>query len=104
MRPPLASVLIVAAAAAVASAQSARSGLPTVLATRQVIVTSERIDRFGEWIKAVHDHEPGERDGAVERVSSWSGDELRALWADAQFAAALMRNLKLTHFEIPQPG
>jgi tetratricopeptide (TPR) repeat protein len=103
MRLPLASVLIVAAAAAVASAQGARSGVPPTLGTRQVIVTAERIDRFTEWVKAVRDHEPGERDAAIDRVLSWSGDELRAVWADAQFVAALMRNLKLNHLEIPQP-
>jgi tetratricopeptide (TPR) repeat protein len=103
MRPLLASVPIVVALTAAAASQGARSGVPTALATRQVIVTTERIDRFAAWVKAVHDHEPGERDAAVDRVSSWSGDELRALWADAQFAAALMRKLKLTHFEIPQP-
>lgn len=105
MRPLLASVVIVAAIGAAASAQrtGARSGVPPTLATRQVIVTQERLDRFTEWIKAVHDHEPGERDAPLERVTSWSGDELRGLWADAQFLAALMRNLKLNHFEIPQP-
>ena len=104
MRPLLASVVIVAAIGAAASAQrpAARSGVPTVLATRQVIVTQERLERFTEWITAVHDHEPGEDDAALERVASWSGDELRGLWADAQFLAALMRNLKLNHFEIPQ--
>src|SRR3954471_10104444 len=85
MRPSLASVLIVAGVAAVASAQGARSGVPTALATRQVIVTAERIDRFSQWIEAVHDHEPGERDAALDGVLLWSGDELRALWADAQF-------------------
>lgn len=103
MRPLLASVVIVAVIGAAASAQRARSGVPTTLATRQVIVTQERLDRLTEWIRAVHDHEPGERDAALERVASWSGDELRGLWADAQFVAALMRNLKLNHFEIPQP-
>jgi tetratricopeptide (TPR) repeat protein len=103
MRPPLASVVIVAVVAAVASAQGARSGVPTALATRQVIVTAERIDRFSHWIEAVHDHEPGERDAALDRVLSWSGDELGAVWGDAQFVAALMRNLKLNHLEIPQP-
>jgi tetratricopeptide (TPR) repeat protein len=105
MRPLLASVVIVAAIGAAASAQrpGARSGVPTTLATRQVIVTEERIDRFTAWIKAVHDHEPGDYDAALERVASWSGDELRGLWADAQFLAALMRNLKVNHFEIPQP-
>src|SRR3954447_26035634 len=103
MRPPLASVLIVAVVAAVASAQGARSGVPTALATRHVIVTAERVDRFSQWIEAVHDHEPGERDAALDRVLSWSGDELRALWADAQFVAAFMRHLKLNHLEIPQP-
>jgi len=99
MRPLLASVVIVAAVGAAASAQrGARSGVPTTLATRQVIVTEERIDRFTDWIKAVHEHEPGEDDAALERVASWSGDELRGLWADAQFLAALMRNLKVNHF------
>jgi hypothetical protein len=104
MRPLLASVITVAVIGAAASAQrpAARSGVPTTLATREVIVTQERIDRFTGWIKAVHEHEPGERDAALERVASWSGDELRGLWADAQFLAALMRNLKVNHFEIPQ--
>jgi tetratricopeptide (TPR) repeat protein len=105
MRPLLASVVAFATIGGAASAQrpAARSGVPTVLATRQVVVTPERVDRFTEWIKAVHEHEPGERDAALERVASWSGDELRGLWADAQFLAALMRNLKVNHFEIPQP-
>src|SRR6478672_5072293 len=105
MRPLLASVVVVAAIGAAVSAQrpTARSGVPTVLSTRQVVVTPARVDRFTEWIKAVHQHEPGERDAALERVASWSGDELRGLWADAQFLAALMRNLKVNHFEIPQP-
>ena len=104
MRPLLASVVIVAAIGAAASAQrpAARSGVRTTLATRDIIVTQQRLDRFTEWIKAVHDHEPGESDAALERVASWSGDELRGLWADAQFLAALMRSLKLNHFEIPQ--
>src|SRR3954466_57840 len=104
MRPLLACVLIVFASAGVASSQGARSGVPTTLTTRQLIVTTERIDRFTQWLQAVRDHEPGERDDALDRVLSWSGDELRAVWADAQCPAALMRNLKLNHFEIPQPG
>src|SRR3954468_17857412 len=102
MRPPLASVLIVTAVVAVASAQGARSGVPTALATRQVIVTAERIDRFSQWIEAVHDHEPGEHDAALDGVLSGPGDDRRALGPDALFVAALMRNLKLNHFEIPQ--
>ena len=99
----LLAVVLIASTAAVASAQGARSGVPRSLAARQVIVTADRIDRFAEWLKAVHDHEPGESDAALSRVSPWSGDQLRALWADAQFLAALMRNLKVNHLEIPQP-
>ncbi len=103
MRPLPASVLIVFVLTAAASSQGARSGVPTTLATRQVIVTAERVDRFSQWIEAVHDHEPGERDAALDVVLPWSGDELRAVWADSQFLIALMRNLKVNHFEIPQP-
>ena len=103
MRPLLASLLIVFALTAAAASQGARSGVPTTLFTRQVSVTMERVDRFSQWIEAVHDHEPGEHDAALDVVLPWSGDELRALWADAQFVVALMRNLKVNHFEIPQP-
>src|SRR5689334_7663736 len=103
MRPLLASVPILLALTAAAASQGARSGVPTTLTTRQVIVTAERVDRFSQWIEAVHDHEPGERDAAVERVLPWSGDELREVWADSQFLVALMRNLRVNHLEIPQP-
>ena len=102
MRPLLASVPILLALTAAAASQGARSGVPTTLTTRQVIVTAERVDRFSQWIEAVHDHEPGERDAAVERVLPWSGDELREVWADSQFLVALMRNLRVNHLEIPQ--
>src|SRR6476469_7355009 len=103
MRPLLTSLLIVVAAAS-AAAQRLRSGAPPVgVPSREVIVTPERVDRFAQWVNAVDQHEPGERDASLEDLASWSADDLRALWADAQFLAAVMRNLKMNRFSIQDP-
>jgi Tetratricopeptide repeat len=101
MRPLfVASVVMVAAGAAGSAAQGRRSGELSLPVLHEVTVTRERVDRFAGWLKAVHQHEPGDADAALEDIVSWSGDDLRALWADAKFLAALMRNLKLSRFSI----
>jgi hypothetical protein len=99
MRPLLlASVLVVAGAVGGFSTAAMRGEQSRTL--NDVIVTSERVDRFVRWLKAVHQHDPGEDDAALEDLASWSGDDLRALWADAKFLALLMRNVKLSRFSI----
>src|SRR5499427_5778745 len=99
MRPLLlASVLVVAAGSGVAL-DAGRAEQPRTL--RDVIVTRARIDRFAKWLIAVDQHDPGEKDAFLEDIASWSADDLRALWADAKFLAALMRNLGLSRLSIP---
>jgi tetratricopeptide (TPR) repeat protein len=100
MRPLLlASVFIVAAA----GAMPVRGAVGQPHTLRDVIVTAERVDRFARWMKAVDQHDPGEADAIVADLVSWSGDDLRAIWADAKFLAALMRDLRLSRFSIADP-
>ena len=103
MRPLLLASVLVAAGATAAAAQPRRSGQPPSLTHRDIVVTTERIDRFARWVKAVDEHEPGTSDDALEDIAAWDGDDLRALWADAKFLVALMRNLELNRFSIDDP-
>ncbi|HXI31981.1 MAG TPA: hypothetical protein VNG89_26265, partial [Vicinamibacterales bacterium] len=103
MRPLLLASVLVAAGVTGTAAQARRSGQPSSLNHRDILVTSERVDRFARWVKAVDAHEPGTSDEALEDIASWPGDDLRALWADAKFLVALMRNLGLTRFSIEDP-
>ncbi|HJZ77374.1 MAG TPA: tetratricopeptide repeat protein [Vicinamibacterales bacterium] len=99
MRPLLlASVLVVAAGSGV-SLDALRREQPRTL--RDIVVKRERIDRFAKWLIAVHQHDPGEKDMYLEDIASWSADDLRALWADAKFLAALMRNLGISRVTFP---
>src|SRR3982751_3601728 len=99
MRLPIIALLIVTAAASV-KAQSARSGQATEPRLPEIVVTAARVDRFARWLKAVDRHEPGTIDAAVHDLATGPAPDLRALWADAKFLAALMRNLKLNRFAI----
>src|SRR4051812_40717150 len=92
---------VVVATGIVAAAQMRRSGLPAP--ARDVIVTPARVDRFARWLKAADEHEPGAADDALEAVAAWSPQDLREVWADAKFLAALMRNLKLSRSSIDEP-
>src|SRR5262249_25523476 len=92
------SVLVLSCALAALVAPGAHGGQPRTL--NDVIVTFDRVDRFERWLKAVSQHEPGETDDALTDLSAWSPEELRALWADAQFLSALMRNLKLARLSV----
>jgi hypothetical protein len=104
MRPLLlASVVIVAAGVCGLAAQGRRSGQVAGLASRDVIVTAERIDLFARWLKAVDRHDPGALDDALDDIASWSSGDLRGLWADAKFLALLMRNLKVNRFSVAEP-
>src|SRR5262245_3146283 len=97
MRPLLlASVLVVATAGI--SLDAVPGEQPRTL--RDVVVTRERVDRIEKWLVAVHQHDPGEKDAYLEDLASWSADDLRALWADAKFLAALMRNLGLSRLSV----
>src|SRR5262245_27281356 len=100
MRPLLVASVLVAAGVVAAAAQPRRSGVSTSTPARDVVVTAARIDRFAQWVKDVDQHEPGTADEALDDVASWSAGDLRGVWADARFLAALMRNPKLTRFSI----
>jgi tetratricopeptide (TPR) repeat protein len=87
-----------------ASPQARRSGQPPAVLTPDSTVTPERINRFERWLKAVDRHEPGTTDDALEDVASWPTADLRPLWADVKFLAALMRNLKLARVAASTPS
>ena len=51
---------------------------------REIIVSTDRVDRLERWLKAVDQHEPGEIDDAASEIGRFSETALRDLWVDAQ--------------------
>src|SRR5712691_11045613 len=51
---------------------------------REIIVSTDRVDRLERWLKAVDQHEPGEIDDATSEIGRFSETALRDLWVDTQ--------------------
>jgi hypothetical protein len=71
-------------------------GLPP---QREIIVSTDRVERLERRLKAVDRHEPGEIDDAVSEIGRFSETALRDLWVDAQALVALMRDRKTSVFQ-----
>jgi len=99
-RSLLASIIVPLVIATAGAAQVRRSGQP-VASTRDIVITTERVDRLDRWLTAVDAHEPGEVDAALDEVASWSTGDLRMLWVDVKALTILVRNPKATRFLIP---
>ena len=78
-RRSFASALAFVAALCDLSAQAQPSSPPT------------RLARLEYWLAAVDGHEPGREDSAVADVGSWSIDQVRTLWVDANVLVAAIR-------------
>ena len=66
---------------------------------REIVVSTDRVDRLERWLKAVDQHEPGEIDDAASEIGRFSETALRDLWVDAQSLVALMRDRKTAVFQ-----
>lgn len=66
---------------------------------REIIVSTDRVDRLERWLKAVDQHEPGEIDDATSEIGRFSETALRDLWVDAQSLVGLMRDRKTSVFQ-----
>ncbi|HMD34844.1 MAG TPA: hypothetical protein VKH42_07745 [Vicinamibacterales bacterium] len=53
-------------------------------------VDNASMDRLQQWLEALSTHTPGAQDDALERVQSWSPDELRMLWINGTALLSLM--------------
>src|SRR5438445_5869964 len=92
--------LLIATAWPASGGQMRRSGVPTELSRKVQDVTSDRIERLRQWLKAVDRHEPGVEDDEVVAVGGWSNAQLRSLWIDVNVLSQLMRNVRLSRFMI----
>jgi tetratricopeptide (TPR) repeat protein len=73
---------------------------PRALPTqREIIVSTDRVDRLERWVKAVDEHEPGEVDGPAREIGRFSDKALRDLWVDAQSLVALIRDRRTNVFQ-----
>jgi tetratricopeptide (TPR) repeat protein len=61
----------------------------------------QRILRLERWLKDVARHEPGIPDEAVVDAAGWTNTELELLRIDSWVLARLMRNPRLTSFQLP---
>ena len=101
MRHALVTIVWIAGFSAIAAGgQMRRSGVPTELSPKVQDVTSDRIERLRQWLKAVDRHEPGVEDDEVITVGVWSNAQLRSLWIDVNVLSQLMRNVRLSRFMI----
>jgi hypothetical protein len=66
---------------------------------REIIVSTDRVDRLERWVKAVDEHEPGEVDGPAREIGRFSDKALRDLWVDAQSLVALIRDRRTNVFQ-----
>jgi len=53
-------------------------------------IDNASLDRLQQWLYAVSMHTPGVPDEALERVQSWSNEDLRMLWINATALLSLM--------------
>src|SRR5262245_51149458 len=58
--------------------------------SRTIAVDTASLDRLQQWLEALSTHAPGAQDDALERVQSWTSDELRMLWINATALLSLM--------------
>ena len=65
---------------------------------REIVVSTDRVDRLERWLKAVDQHEPGEIDDAAREIGRFSETALQDLWVDAQAFVAIMRDRKASQF------
>lgn len=61
----------------------------------------ERIHRLERWLRHVVRHEPGSSDAAVVDLSGWSNGDIESLRIDSWVLVLLMRNPRLTSFQLP---
>jgi hypothetical protein len=57
---------------------------------RTINISTADLDRLQQWLEAVSMHSAGAQDDPLERVQSWSADELRMLWINATALLSLM--------------
>jgi hypothetical protein len=65
---------------------------------REIIVSTDRVERLERWVKAVDEHEPGEVDEPASEIGRFSDNALRDLWVDAQSLVALIRDRRTNVF------
>ncbi|HVZ20512.1 MAG TPA: hypothetical protein VG871_05595, partial [Vicinamibacterales bacterium] len=73
----------------------------TSLRAADQIVDDSRISRLDHWLHAVLNHVPGQPDAAVADISAWSNADLAFFRFDLGVLTRLMRDLKLTQFQLP---
>jgi tetratricopeptide (TPR) repeat protein len=61
-----------------------------------------RIPRLERWLKDILRHAPGTPDAAVVDASEWSNSEIEMLRVDSLVLSQLMRNPRLTSFQMPE--
>jgi hypothetical protein len=66
---------------------------------REIIVSTDRVDRLERWVKAVDEHEPGEVDDPAREIGRFSDNALRDVWVDAQSLVALIRDRRTNVFQ-----
>jgi tetratricopeptide (TPR) repeat protein len=76
------------ASASAGQRRSPGSGVP-LPAVEQV--PNGRIERLERWLKAVARHAPGEDDRELEDIATFSNEELRGLWIDANVLVQVTR-------------
>jgi len=82
----------------------AAAAIVLVAASAHAQPADPRIDRVAEWLRAVHEHEPGASDAAAVHVGSWSPTEVRQLWVDTIVLTQLMRYPRRLTFNIRSEG
>src|SRR5262245_51768206 len=86
-------VVIVCANAAgqvVVTPEGPGPGLRPQARPRTISMDNASLDRLEQWLEALSTHTPGSHDAAIERVQSWSGDDLRMVWINATAMLSLM--------------
>jgi tetratricopeptide (TPR) repeat protein len=63
-----------------------------------------RMAHVDAWLHAVSNHEPGTADDYTAGLGEWTPSEIRSLWIDTNVLAQLMRNPRLTNFNIGADG
>jgi hypothetical protein len=70
--------------------QEPKSLAPPQKGPRAIAVNNASLDRLQQWLEALSTHRPGAQDDALERVQSWTADDLRMLWINATALLSLM--------------
>jgi tetratricopeptide (TPR) repeat protein len=100
-------VCLTAAPAVAAPAQSGwapRLIPPTINIQPTVSVPSARVERVAQWLKALHQHEPGQPDESATLVGSWPPADIQALWVDVTTILKMMHDPRVRQFVLKAPN